>query len=285
MKKLIFNLATIISVSLLIFTSCDLQDETDGTSFQNFEIEDETVAESTFDDIDDVVMQEMANIQGSSSRTSATLSRDYSICLDTVIHDVDNQTITLDFGDDDCLAPDGRERKGKIIIAYSGGRWYEIGSTRIITFENYTVDGNLVEATRTKTTIANDTSDYHTVQTSLTNGKITFVDGSFITRASNFVNVWVRATNPANDQLIHTGSASGTTMASVSYNTNITTPIVFKRSCRSARVFIPVSGIKIQTWDNNERFVNYGDGTCDNLVTITFNGNTREVEVNRRRRG
>ena len=60
----------------------------------------------------------------------------------------------------------------------------------------------------------------------------------------------------------------------------ITKPLVFKRECSSSRKFsIAVEGTKELTIDGKLIVIDYGDGTCDNKVTITINGTSKEVEV------
>jgi hypothetical protein len=56
--------------------------------------------------------------------------------------------------------------------------------------------------------------------------------------------------------------------------------LVYKRGCP-----IAVSGIKEFTDVSSGKAitVDYGDGTCDRVITITANGQSRSFEVNRRR--
>ena len=60
----------------------------------------------------------------------------------------------------------------------------------------------------------------------------------------------------------------------------ITETLVYKRECAIGnRVFMPVAGIKVLTTENRQMTIDYGDGECDRKVTVTINGETREVEV------
>jgi hypothetical protein len=54
---------------------------------------------------------------------------------------------------------------------------------------------------------------------------------------------------------------------------------VYKRGCP-----IAVSGIKVftNTSTGQEITINYGDGACDRIVTITIDGQSRDIEVGRR---
>ena len=65
-------------------------------------------------------------------------------------------------------------------------------------------------------------------------------------------------------------------------------PITFKRSCKEERIFAPVSGIvTISIEGEADKIVDYGDGSCDNLATVTQGDLVEEIEVNakKRRRG
>jgi len=88
------------------------------------------------------------------------------------------------------------------------------------------------------------------------------------------------ATNPANDQWIVTGTAAGVNRNGRVYEMEITKPMVYKRECAlSDRVFIAVEGTKELIVDGKKITIDYGSGACDRLVTITINGESKEVRV------
>jgi hypothetical protein len=99
------------------------------------------------------------------------------------------------------------------------------------------------------------------------------------------VREWKRAVNVSQDQWIVTqldGSdfaASGTNRNGKTYQMNITSALVHKRECASVNVFMAVQGTKELISENRKVTIDYGTGTCDKLVTITVNGESREVEV------
>ncbi len=56
---------------------------------------------------------------------------------------------------------------------------------------------------------------------------------------------------------------------------SITTPLIYKRGC-----FYPVSGtISIETDGEETKTIDYGDGECDNLITVTIGDVTEEIEL------
>lgn len=65
------------------------------------------------------------------------------------------------------------------------------------------------------------------------------------------------------------------------YVWTIIEPIVWDYECENT--WVAVSGIEKYSWktndENEEAITNYGDGTCDNLVEITINGETEVVDM------
>lgn len=239
-------------------------------------LDSETSIESTFDDVDVIVDAGMEHEPGFDSNRHGKRPhhdrRDRVLDCAVVEKDTVNQTITIDYGDG-CTGPNGVTRKGKILVAYSG-RHFEIGSYRIVTFEDFFVDSLQIEGTRTVTnTSASDTTEV-VFETSLVGGKVTFSDGTFATREAEHVRTWYRGANPDEDYATLTGSASGVNREGVDYTSGIINELVFKRSCREERVVIPVSGVLEMTAGENTATVDFGDGTCDNDVAITVNGET-----------
>jgi len=56
------------------------------------------------------------------------------------------------------------------------------------------------------------------------------------------------------------------------YTMTVNTDVVRKASCSLAGVFKPVSGKLTITHDAKTKVVDFGDGTCDNSVSVTING-------------
>jgi len=61
--------------------------------------------------------------------------------------------------------------------------------------------------------------------------------------------------------------------------------IIYKRDCGRLLKFLPVSGIKqiIVNGGEHEILYDYGDGECDNIITITKDGISEEVDIDLRR--
>ncbi len=279
MNHLIKSCFTIAMVGLFA-TSCQENNETP-SQLSDSDIlvaENEANMESLFEDIDDIGYEGLLLFE-SGGRIA---DRDKSpIHCATITHDKEQKTIIIDYGDG-CTGWFGRERSGKIIITYTDRRFIP-GAVHTMTFDNFFIDGIQIEGTRTRTNVSESTEDNLKFQTVLEGGKITWEDSTYATREANWVTTRIRASNPINDERILTGSASGINRDGANYTVEITKDIVWKRGCLSnLRVMIPVEGTKVKEIEGGSTIViDYGDGTCDNLIDITKDGVTETVEFKR----
>lgn len=266
--KTLRNLSLMIA-GLALLSACGEENEQIATQtdlvVESVQAETESVAESTFEDIDNLVEAGLA-----SGTANGRIMEDETIRCAQVNHDEENKIITIDYGDG-CEDPRGRFRSGMIIIEYSDHR-YVPGAFRKVTFENFVIDSVQVSGERIITNIAESTSDTLKFNIEMNNGLLTFPDGSTLTRNASFTRTWVRGNNPLEDIGIKEGSASGTNRDGDAYTVTILERIVFKRDCHRGRKFIPVSGVKEITAGSNTAIIDYGDGTCDNLYTVAVNG-------------
>jgi hypothetical protein len=189
--------------------------------------------------------------------------------------------IVIDFGTG-CTDARGIVRKGKITVMYTGKR-FTTGSTIVTTFQDYFRNGVKVEGTHTLTNLTPNNASYPLFKVVIVGGKLTVPDGRTITREHDFTREWQRALNPLQDKwVILAGStASGTNKNGKSYTMTVDSNLVYSRACQlSNKVFIPVSGRKIFIVDGKTYTVDYGNGDCDNDITITVNGVSKTITVN-----
>ncbi|MEQ9467134.1 MAG: hypothetical protein RLN88_06945 [Ekhidna sp.] len=277
MKKLLF--ITAIAFATLM-TSCSDDGDTVGNDdlVQELDIDSEATLESNYEDVDAVVEAGMLSLE-----SGGRIDEDEIIECAILDHDLENKVLTIDYGDG-CEGPAGRTRAGKIIISYSDHRLIP-GAFREATFENFSIDGVVVEGTRRVENISENMEDDPMFSITLTGGKLTFEDETFATRESERTRTWMRASNPLNDEVYIDGDANGSRRDGVSYRVEILERIIYKRACWTSRVFIPVAGVKQITSGDNVAIIDYGDGRCDNVVTVSINGGEPfEVTITRRGR-
>ena len=262
MKKLM--LIPVIGM-MVLFSSCSEDGETTTDLVQEFDLEAEATIEANYEDVDDIV-----NAGVESQDPNGRVVEDELLDGATVTHDRANNIITVDYGEG-VEGPGGRIRKGKVIITYNGLRW-EPGSFRQVTFENFSIDDVQIEGVRRLENTAESTDDNPEFTVTLQGGMLTFTDSTTASREVNKVRSWLRAANPLNDEVSVTGSANGSRRDGVNYSVEILERIVYKRDCRRARIFVPVAGVKQITSGDNVAVIDYGDGECDNIATVTING-------------
>jgi hypothetical protein len=193
--------------------------------------------------------------------------------------------ITITF-DPTCSDKRGVKRSGTIVINFSGKRWMP-NSYFSIHSDFYRNDVRVEGIDSVITKLDESTTvGYLQFESILTKGKVTFGDGKTITREHDITREWFRASVPQNDEW-HTlkgGQATGTCKNGNTYQMMITKDLVYKISCLANKVFIPVSGTKVFTVTNStgskEYSVDYGEGNCDNSITVTINGKAKTIAVN-----
>lgn len=191
-------------------------------------------------------------------------------------------TITVTF-DPSCSDKRGVKRSGTITINYNGRRW--MPGSYFSMHANFFRNDVHIEGIDSLLSKLSVDSTYLQFE-SILDGKVTFGDGKNITRHHDLVREWIRASIPMNDEW-HTlkgGEAYGTCKNGNTYQMQITKDLIHKMTCLADKVFIPVSGTKIITVttssETKQYTVNYGDGVCDNDITVTINGKEKTITVN-----
>lgn len=288
MKRLI---GILISTAAFTFYSCsdDAENISDSSS-TDIAIEDaslETTSSELMEEIDeaaDFATNSFAVTGGKLLGGFGFGGRRFGDCV-TVSEDETTGTKTIDFGEEGCEGRDGRVRKGKIIITHEGERDIP-GFKRTVTLEDFSVDTIGVEGTRVLTYVSG-TDIEKEYNATLTGGKLSFPDGTEATRESTRTRIASFDEEGEKTQVERYGSATGINREGLTYNNYVdeTTPVLTLTDCRAEGTFAPVSGIlSINIEGESEKTIDYGDGTCDNLVIITQDGISTEVEIDPKQR-
>jgi len=278
--KFLKSIYALSLVAGLMLMACDPEDSLRQGSDEEEEqtLESASVAEDATDDALEVAYEieaDLATLEGGRKNTGD---------CPTVTKDTENKKIIVDFGDG-CIGPHGRERSGKIIIAYSG----EIGDSianRIITFENYFVNNKGITGTIELRDIeVNDDGNLQSTKR-LLDLTITFPNGESLVFNGSRTREWLSGSgdgNPSNNVYRITGTIQGESTTGRSFTHEITVPIISDWSCAAAGNFARISGrvemTKLGGYKNRKRIVDYGDGTCDNVITIITIRRTYTVAV------
>jgi hypothetical protein len=178
------------------------------------------------------------------------------------------KTIVIDFGAGNCTSPNGIIRKGKINIVLSDSV-RKTGSKAVITFTNYYANNFKKEGTVTWMNTSLPTS--RSWQRKVENGKVTAPDGKYWLHNGSRDVVQINGANTPNtlldDIYLITGNQTITNAAGKTRECFITEALQKKTSCDN----IGSGKLKVQGTNHNA-IINFGEGDCDKLATISIDG-------------
>jgi hypothetical protein len=269
MKNLIFGL---LMLFLLIgFTACE-KEQTENDAEQTGLAENDVIAENAFDEISAIADEAFEQITGGLKSTDNGIRRLGPCVTITIDTTVMPRVLTIDFGEENCLCNDGKWRRGMIIVTFTG-RYHQPGTVITHNLENYHVNDNHVQGTKVMTNLGPNTNgqpEYSRV----VNGSITFHQTGFvISWESDHLRTWIEGYDtPAwwDNVYLIAGSGTHSNSNGGGFERTIIEPLRREASCSNI-----VSGI-VETVPANRptRILDYGDGTCDNLATLTIGDQT-----------
>ncbi len=183
------------------------------------------------------------------------------------------KTMVLDYGESTVL-DNGTVLKGKITMVLSGApkSW---GTTISVTYANYSVDSIGISGTTVKTK-TKDTAPTFSEKSDLT---VTLADGTNLHRVAEKTRIWIAGFdtefNPADDIINITGSVTVSDSKGDSYSRTITKPLVKKGTCK----FITQGIIEFKNSNGKFATIDYGNGECDNLATLTNQQGTKQIII------
>lgn len=274
----------LLAFVMLLFSACSPQDDiVEAIAEEETELVDlENEVSSTLDDVEEFAFEamELTDVSSYARSFPDPSMRAIPACA-TLTHDSIAKTILIDFGTG-CVGADGKTRSGQLLLTYSQ-RLYRPGATLSIESISYVVEGVSVEGIKTITNVSTSFQDNMSLNVTLANGKLIFPNGDEVTRQVNKTYTWVRAAHPALDEFHVDGGVQGTNRAGEVYSCQISSTLIWKRKCKRLGINIPVEGVKlIQKSGRPDLTIDFGDGSCDFLITLSANGQTRTVDVSQR---
>lgn len=195
-----------------------------------------------------------------------------NVTISTGEEDSYPKTIILDYGDGTELN-NGKVLSGKITIEITAPRSSQ-DYTRTVTYDNFGVDTMVINGLSIVTVDKVD----EMMRQFKSDFTISFPDGTTITRSSERTWQWVEGIdtedNQADDVILITGYVNAEKEGE-SYTKEIVTPLKRVGDCRyivEGVVTVTLNGEVLCTID-------YGDGTCDEVATVTRNGETSEIDL------
>ncbi|MAE09107.1 MAG: hypothetical protein CL661_10150 [Bacteroidetes bacterium] len=274
MKKLNLIIALLMIFGIVsLSTSCkkDEQQIADNTSASA----DDAFAEGIYSDATNIVDEAYDNGSGglkSGNTSNLFLSGCATVTLDTT---VTPRELTIDFGEENCLCLDGKKRRGKIIVTFTG-RYRWPGTVITYGFDNYHVNDNHVDGTKIIRNMglnANNKLHYNIEVV----GVIYKADnGGTLSWNSSRVREWIHGafTFPHwDDVYLITGTADGIRPNGQTWEREIVSPLRVELNCKwivSGTMEIKPEGLPL-------RILDFGSGECDNIATVLVNGITYTI--------
>jgi hypothetical protein len=275
---------TVISIlSLVIFISAckkenpkPVGDNDTSTSIEN------AMADAAYNDVANIADEAYTGNVSSYKRgiPPVFLSNCASVTFDTA---TSPKSFTIDFGTTNCLCNDVNYRRGKINVAYQGF-YRDSASTHTITFDNYYVNNNKIDGSKTVTNKGRNNNGNLTFDI-VVNGVITWDSAYFgsvsaSTYTANRTREWSEGESTmiwTDDVYLISGTQSGVTHTGNTYTANTISPlkkeIGYRHITDGTLAFTPQSKFT--------RYINYGypNGDWDNLAQVTINGYTYVIQL------
>ncbi|MCF8378659.1 MAG: hypothetical protein K9H49_03720 [Bacteroidales bacterium] len=259
------------------FTSCD-QDNVEKTNNNITTASDYTSILGIMDlaEIDDATADD-------GLKSAAAL--DYVPCFEVTVHDNGTaefwpRSWTFSYTNEDCVDFFGNTKLGAVNVLLTG-YWKNEGSSRTITYEDFTINGNKLEGTRTILNTGLNDMQNLTFERSCVNASYSQGDTATMTWESNrnveMINGY-ETFIAADDEYMVAGGASGVNFEGKAFTASITEELHYMRCS-----MFPVSGIVTIDIDGGSSiYINYGEGTCDNVAEVTIDDLTTEITLGHR---
>ncbi|PIQ35497.1 MAG: hypothetical protein COW63_00080 [Bacteroidetes bacterium CG18_big_fil_WC_8_21_14_2_50_41_14] len=268
MKKINFLIGLFMVVSLtFVFTSCKKDQNTVNETSSS---SDDALAERIYDNVSNIADEAYSEKSGTLKSTDVRrlfLGDCVEISLDTVSVP---HALIIDFGTENCLCNDGRYRRGKIIVSFTG-RYRHPGTVITHGFDGYYVDDNKVEGTKVVTNMGFNADSNMYYQIEVVGVIFKANDGGTVSWTSSLIREWVeglRTFTLWDDVYLISGTSSGIRADGQTWQRVTLTPLRKELGCRHF-----VSGtLEITPGERPIRILDYGTGECDNIATLLVNG-------------
>ncbi|MFN0200433.1 MAG: hypothetical protein ACKVTZ_02880 [Bacteroidia bacterium] len=282
MKKFLFVAKAVCSATLLIVlvTGCQRERWIDN---DELEVRRSVMAEDYFDDASTVTDQAMLSDGTTLDNYKTDGVGDALGECATVTRDEPNKTITIEFGKQtdgsyaNCLCKDGKNRRGKIVVTYTGA-YREVGTEITTNMVDFYVNDNKVEGTKVVKNMGENTAGnvYFTLHA---DGKITLASNNQVmTWVTDREREWLEGFDTktwVDDVYRVTGGGSGVKADGLTYTVQITKALIRKVACRQF-----VAGIvEVTPGSKAKRTIDFGNGECDNEAVVSIGNRSKTITL------
>ena len=290
-------LVTVIATGLL-FTGCKKHNEASGAGdreeFAAMSARSDAAAELVFDDVFNNIMGVSSEVgvggTGVFGRADVSAGSGYRVegidsttCYSLITKQLNASTrfplqITIDFGAG-CTGRDGRTRKGRIIIVYTGHLAVS-GNAATTAFDNYYLENVKIDGAYKLTNTG--TPDKKSYTTQVINAKLSQPNGNYVKWNSEKKVAQIEgAATPLiglDDVFSISGNAGGSVQMDSRYfqwSTAITAPLIKRYTCR----FISKGILSLMKGNDAVAVLDYGPGVCDNKASFSVNNEDHEITL------
>ncbi len=255
------------------FSACKKDSNASSEIETTFELSGDQAISDNLNSDAEYVLNEAGIDNNFSGNTPATVTSTLNVlsCATVTVTPLQGfpKNIMIDFGGG-CTSTNGITRSGKIYVTLSDSL-RKPGSIAVMTFENYYVSGFKKEG---KITWANTSqSGVKSWQRKCEDGKITAPGGRYWLHVGTQDVVQTQGSstpfNLLDDEFSITGSHTVTNADGKSRTSTITEALEKKVACDN----IDMGKIRVEG-PNHFAVLDYGDGSCDKIATISIDGNT-----------
>ena len=272
---------------LLLFTSCDSDNSGSDEAFNSLIIEEAqeiTEIDDTSESINEIIESSYLEIAASDFFKSSEYKsqQDRRFLSDCVQISKELKQgyieIILDYGEG-CTTKRQHEAKGKIIIHIDPS--IETATVNMTyMFENFYINDKKIEGSVEKQ--RSRINDNGNPQSQITkNIKIIWVDGAYSTIKGQRTREWIDGKDNelwGDNVFSITGNWTITKRDGTVFTSSIIEPLIRTLACR----FIVSGLVEIKNADTISQ-LDYGNGECDDMATITKGGNSYEIHIRRKK--
>ncbi len=259
----------------ILFTACNRRNKNTEKDTDTTMAKDHALSEAIYNDALNIADQASITDNGATMDNYKTTSGCATVTHDTLSNP---KTITVDFGPTNCLCNDGKNRRGKVIVSYTGA-YKDSGHVHVISFDQYFVNDNQVLGSKTVTNMGHNASNQMFFNISVNGLIIKAVTNDSVIWNQTRVRTFLQGESTQSkmvDVYQITGSGTGQRANCTPYTMTITQPLIKALACG----WIQQGVIEVQPNGGYLRTLDYGNGNCDNQAIITINGVTYNITLN-----
>ncbi|GAA0873250.1 hypothetical protein GCM10009117_23970 [Gangjinia marincola] len=273
MKQISKIWALQITLGALLLNSCE-QSQVEVAAISAEEVAVEAKANQISDqsvDIVDQFVQEEENKQAGKS----IINSFFNPCVSaTISNDTNVTSIELDFGDG-CTLENGHVAAGQIFITVMTES--QVSREINYTYQDFSLSGNLIEGGG-KIIRVKENANANPQSTFTADVAIQLEDsGVLVNRSIAKTREWIAGVGTGtwtDNVYLVTGSWTSQTSNGFSKSAEVTQELTRRLDCP-----IFVSGVVSLARNNRSGELNYGEGECDSLATLTVNGNDYTIYI------